>query len=341
MSSELQSHAAFEATLFGFFVRQFTKPKPIRADTKLTGQTAIVTGANTGIGLASCRQFLGFGLSHLIMGVRSQAKGDEAANQLRKEFPAADISVWIIDMQSYDSIQAFVEQCKSLPRIDMTVLNAALMKSTYTTVPSTDHEISVQVNYLSTALLSILLLPVLRSKKVPGAARPPVLSIVGSDLAYRVDIQTKGPTMQQFDTPEGYDQFLWYGRSKLLLTFFAAKLAEHVDPDEVLVNMVNPGTTKGTSFFREFSTLSGMMVGVLQFLFARGVDVGATTYLDAAVARGKGSHGSFVSDWTLKPYPLVWYTEEGREFDEKLWEETMEELNFAGASKIVADMTRR
>lgn len=305
MSSELQSQAPFEATLTGFFVRQFTKPRPIPAGTKLTGQVAIVTGSNTGIGLAACRQLLQFGVSHLIMGVRSQAKGDEAADKLRRDFPSSTISVWIVDMQSYDSVRAFVEQCKSLPRIDMTVLNAALMKSTYTTVPDTDHEISVQVNYLSTALLSVLLLPVLRSKKVPGASKPPVLSIVGSDLAYRVDIGTKGPVMRQFDTPQGYDQFLWYGRSKLLLTFFYAKLAEFVDPDEVLINMVNPGTTKGTSFFREFSTFSGMIVGILQFLFAREVDVGATTYLDAAVARGKGSHGSFLSDWTLKPYVLV------------------------------------
>lgn len=43
----------------------------------------------------------------------------------------------------------------------------------------------------------------------------------------------------------------------------------------------------------------------------------------------------------MNRFPLLWYTEEGKEFSEKLWEETMEELNFAGASKIVADMARR
>lgn len=301
MSSELESQAAFEATLIGFFYRQFTKPKPLPQGINLTGQVAIVTGSNTGIGLAACRQLLQLGLSHLVIGVRSRTKGDEAASQLRKAFPSATISVWIVDMQSYQSINAFVDQCKTLPRIDIAILNAALMKISFTTEPSTGHEVSLQVNYLSTALLSILLLPVLKEKKASGAERPPVLSIVGSDLAYRVDVETNGPVWPQFDSSEGYEQFEWYGRSKLLLTFFLSRLAEFVNPDDVLVNMPNPGTTKGTSFFREIPTLGGLMIGTLQFFFARRVDVGATTYLDAALARGVESHGSFLSDWAFKP----------------------------------------
>ncbi|OTB10572.1 hypothetical protein K445DRAFT_341462 [Daldinia sp. EC12] len=340
MSSKLESQAGFEATLIGFVYRQFTTPKPVPAETKLTGQVAIVTGCNMGLGFEACRQFLRHELSHLIMAVRSQAKGDEAADKLRKEFPDSNISVWTVEMESYDSIRAFVERCATLPRIDMVILNAALMKMAHTTVSATGHEITVQVNYLSTALLSILLLPVLKSKKIAGAQKPPVLSIVGSDLAYRADIETKGPILQQFDKPEGFGELLWYGRSKLLLTFFVAKLAEFVDADDVIINMPNPGTIKGTGFFRDFPTLAGKVVAVLHFIFGRRVDVGATTYLDATIARGKESHGSFISDWAIKPYPSIWYAAEGKEFNERLWEETMQELNFVGASKILADMKK-
>ena len=39
-------------------------------------------------------------------------------------------------------------------------------------------------------------------------------------------------------------------------------------------------------------------------------------------------------------YPPMVYTKDGQEIKERLWEETMEELNFAGASKIVQDMQR-
>lgn len=37
-------------------------------------------------------------------------------------------------------------------------------------------------------------------------------------------------------------------------------------------------------------------------------------------------------------YPKMWYTAEGQELKARLWEETMEELNFASASKIVENM---
>jgi hypothetical protein len=37
-------------------------------------------------------------------------------------------------------------------------------------------------------------------------------------------------------------------------------------------------------------------------------------------------------------YPSIMYAKEGQGIKERLWEETMEELNFAGASKIVQDM---
>lgn len=165
MSSELESHAGFEATFIGWLYRQFTKPKPLPAGTDLTDQVAIITGSNTGLGFEACRQFLKLGLSHLIMAVRSQVKGDEAADQLRSEFPTSNISVWTLEMESYDSIRAFADRCATLPRIDIVLLNAALMKMAHTTVPATGHELTMQVNYLSTALLAILLLPILKSKR--------------------------------------------------------------------------------------------------------------------------------------------------------------------------------
>ncbi|KAK8024075.1 short-chain dehydrogenase reductase family [Apiospora rasikravindrae] len=341
MSSRLESEADFEATVVGFLYRQFTKPKPTPAGISLTGQVALVTGSNVGIGLAACRQLLELGLSHLVMGVRSPTRGEAAADLLRRQFPAAVVNVWPLDMESYGSVRDFAARCATLPRLDIAILNAGLMKLAYSVVAATGHETSLQVNYLSTALLAILLLPILKkSKSKSKSSRPPVLSIVGSDLVYSTPLGTSsrgdGPILQQLDTPDGYNQFVQYGRSKVLLTFFFAKLAaEFVSPDDVLVNMPNPGTTKGTAFFREFPSVAARLWAVFQFLLARDVDVGATTYVDAAVARGSECHGSFLSDWAIKPFPKLWYTKEGQAFAERLWGETMEELQFAGASGIL------
>ncbi|RYP78228.1 hypothetical protein DL771_000705 [Monosporascus sp. 5C6A] len=338
MSSALESNAWFEATVFGFLWRQFTRPKPLPANIHLRDQVAIVTGSNVGLGLAASRQLLELELSHLVIAVRSPAKGDAAAGLLRKEFPESTISVWTIDLESYESTRAFAKQCATLPRIDIVILNAGLAKPLYATVPETGYEVTLQVNYLSTALLAILLLPILRAQKVTNAARPPVLTIVGSDMMYQADIEAKGPVLQQFNSPQEFSQFPWYGKSKLLLTLFVSKLAEFVSPDDVLVNMANPGMASGTAFFRESSTIAMKLMGLAQFVFARGIEVAASTYVDAALAYGKESHGSFTSDWAIKPYPKLWYTPEGRELMERLWEETMEELNFAGASKLIESL---
>ncbi|KAF5602433.1 short-chain dehydrogenase reductase family [Fusarium subglutinans] len=337
MSAKLEHEAAFEATFRGWLSRQFTTPKLLPSTLKRTEKTAIITGSNTGLGFEASRQLLELGLSHLIMAVRSQAKGDAAASALRAEFPDSTVSVWILDMESYDSVAAFATQCDTLPRIDIVILNAALIKPSFSRA-STGHELTMQVAYLSTALLTILLLPILKLKRTGADTRPPVITVVGSDLAYRADIQTTGPVLEHLDKDQGYSQFVWYARSKLLLTFFISKLAESVDPNHVVVNMVNPGTTRGTAFLREFSPLLARLAGALQYIFARPPDIAATTYLDACLVRGIESHGSFISDWTIKPYPDIWYKSPGKDLRERLWQETIREFEPFGVSKIIEDM---
>ncbi|KKP03456.1 retinol dehydrogenase 12 [Trichoderma harzianum] len=301
MSSQLESEASFEATTLGFLKRQFTRPKPLPAGITLDGQVAIVTGSNVGLGLSACKQLLQLGLSHLVMGVRSQAKGDVAAAQLRISFPSAMISVWIVDMESYDSVYSFASRCESLDRIDIVILNSGLIKTPYTVVQATGNEVTLQVNYLSTVLLTILLLPLLKAKKTDGDARPPVISIVGSDLVYKNEVELKGPVLPQFQQEETFNQFSSYGKSKLLQAIFVSKLAEFVNPNDVLVNVSNPGMTGGTDFFRGYPALVMKVIAIGQWILARPVDVAATTYLDAVLVQGEKSHGSFTSDWTIKP----------------------------------------
>ncbi|PFH62257.1 hypothetical protein XA68_14388 [Ophiocordyceps unilateralis] len=336
MSIQLQGRARFEASVLGFLYRQFTRQKPLPDDADLSDEVAVVTGSNVGLGLQAARQLLELGLSHLILAVRSRDKGDAAALLLRRDFPASVVSVWTVDFESYDSVRAFADRCATLPRLDIAILNAGLTKMSYTVASETEHEMTLQVNYLSTALLAILLLPILKASR----GRRSVLTIVGSDLAYQAAIETRGPVLQQLDKREGYSGFKWYGMSKLLLTLFVAKLADFVKPDDVLVNMVNPGMTRGTDFFREFPSLLLKLFAVGQWFLARSVPVAAATYVDAVVARGIESHGSFISDWAIKPYPAIFYTPEGRKVRDRLWEETMEELNFAGGATIVDSLSK-
>ncbi len=312
VSSQLAQGAERETTFLGLLRRQFMHPKPLPPALNLAGQTAVVTGANTGLGFEAARQLLSLGLSRLIVAVRSEPKGEEAAATLRREFPAARIDVWLVDMASYDSITAFARRCAdTLDRLDLALLNAGLQNLTYEVVASTHHETTFQVNYLSTALLSALLLPVLRAKaagRSSSSSGPPRLIVVGSDVMYwaQPDKVAAGPVLPQFDRRSGYHILGNYAKSKMALMAFVIRLASHVSPDDVVVNVVNPGLTAGTTlssghtkapWYDPRRYVFAAIVGLL----ARPIDVGASTYIDAAVVQGPESHGSFVSEWALKP----------------------------------------
>lgn len=83
--------------------------------------------------------------------------------------------------------------------------------------------------------------------------------------------------------------------------FFVARIAELVKPSDVLINLSNPGMTKGTSLGSDGLWIVKKLYDGAQYFLARSTEVGASTYLDAVLARGAESHGSFLSDWAIKP----------------------------------------
>lgn len=338
MSAHLEKDARWETSFLGFLYRQFFyRPKPIKAD--LSGQTAIITGANVGLGLETARQLLGLGLSRLILAVRSQAKGDAAAAALRRGHPSARVEVWLLDMSSYASIHAFAKRCvgDELPRLDIAILNAGVQNAQLTKNEHTGYDNTFQVNYLSTALLAVLLLPVLSERRAPG--KPARLSVVGSDTQYWASLDPpSGPILPRLSAPAKFDAMTQYSTTKFLLVGFIAKLAENVNPDEVIVNTVNPGLTASTDIGRDQE--ASLPFRIFVNTVGRSLEWGADTYVDGAVVKGRESHGSFVSDWTIKPYPAQYYTAEGSAIRDRLWEETMEELNFAGVSSIVSKLAQ-
>jgi NAD(P)-dependent dehydrogenase (short-subunit alcohol dehydrogenase family) len=343
MSANLEAEAAKESAPTGAIRRAFAKRKPLPAGIELQGQTAIVTGSNTGLGFEACRLLLKLGLSSLVMGVRSQARGDQAAKQLRGEFPAATVAVWLLDMDSYDSVRQFAESVTTLPRLDIAILNAGMVKASFATSPGSGHELNLTTNYLSSALLATLLLPILKSKKPPGSSRPSVLSVVGSDTMYDPGNWPKveGPVLQQWDDEKNFKAMIQrYASAKLLLAVYVSRLAEFVDPADVLVNTVNPGATKNTGLTRDAPFAVRMVFKLAFAILGRTAESGASIYLDGALAQGPESHGSFISDWAIKPFPKFCYTEQGQAFKNRLWDETMEEFNLFGASAILQGLKR-
>ena len=291
-----------------FWRNQFRTTIPLPDRTKLaslSGKVAIITGANTGLGYEAARQLLTLGLPHLVMGVRSIDKGKAAASTLRTANPKAKIDVWPLDMELYDSVETFARRCDTeLSRIDCVVLNAGLSRTTFATTKSTGHETDVQVNHFSTAFLTALLLPILKSKARPNGA-PARLTIVNSLTAHLCKFPNRNqrPLLSSFDDTSivPWDAQERYGVSKLLNQIFIVKLADHVNAKDVVINMVDPGLTKGTKLARDTSGLLRIAAGLFINICGRPVDQGAATYIHAMMEHGTESHGCFLMSNKIAP----------------------------------------
>ncbi|KAF9768595.1 hypothetical protein IL306_014068 [Fusarium sp. DS 682] len=337
MSAHLQHNAAWEASPLAFLSRQFIEGVPkIPKGVTLSGQTALITGSNVGLGFECARQLLTLDLSHLIIAVRNQTRGDNAAQKLRNEFPKAKIEVSLVDMASYKSIQNFVKRCETLPRLDIAILNAGLSRPQFERSDEAKHEMTNQINYLSTALLAILLLPVLKAKR--GTSGPAHLALVGSDMSYWAQwTGTSDSIWNVVDDPSTWSSNGAYGISKLLLMMFVGKLSECVSPDEVIVNFPNPGACRGTEFGADGkrSKFEQFLMSIAKPIIGRAVSTGARSYVDAIAVKGKESHGSFVGEGKVKPYPQIMYEPAGKALQDTAWKDLMKELSFAKPLEIL------
>ncbi|VUC36369.1 unnamed protein product [Clonostachys rosea] len=316
-------------------------PTTLRANVNLQGQTAVITGSNTGIGLECARQFLDLGLSRLIIAVRNVASGETARKLLLEGRSPNEhrIDVWKVDLSRYDSIQSFVKQCETLDRLDIFVHNAGVSKGKFELNPTTGHEELVQINHLSSALLSILMLPIIKDRNPPN--RPGRLVIVSSETAAWSKFKERDitPLLPTFDKPETFNQGEYgmrYWTSKLLGQFFITELVKHIPPSAVVINMCNPGMCYGSSLMRDFSgTFSGFVMGSFFRVLGYSASKGARSLTDAACNHGPESHGIYIEDGKLQPMaPMVYSSQETRAM-QKIWTDTLEELRFAGVHDII------
>lgn len=104
------------------------RDRPAGITPSLNGQTIVLTGANSGFGLATAKILPTLGVARLIIGVRSTESGEIAAESIRKVHPNCSIEVWKLDMLSYESVQAFAQRCAGIDRLDMAILNAGVVK---------------------------------------------------------------------------------------------------------------------------------------------------------------------------------------------------------------------
>ncbi|KAH7383960.1 hypothetical protein BKA66DRAFT_463182 [Pyrenochaeta sp. MPI-SDFR-AT-0127] len=288
-----------------FLYRQLfvAPPQVLPSQADLTGKTAIVTGANGGLGLETARQLLALGCK-VIIAVRDKKKGEEARESLacdQKLVSASMIEVWELDLLSYSSISDFINRAKGLEHLDIAVLNAGIWKVTED-FSSTGFEESIQVNYLSNVLLILLLLPIIRDKKV-GKEMGRIV-VVNSDVASwaRFEERDSEPLLPVFkEEMKHWDDTERYGSSKLLGQLFLSELAKHVPSSVVTISFANCGLCRGSSLGRQFSGIARKILDLAYWLIGRECSVGARTFVHAVTTLGQESHGQYIEDAKIQP----------------------------------------
>lgn len=174
--------SALLGLLFSYHYSQlFVTPDLPKTD--FTGQTIIVTGSSSGLGLEAARHFVRRKASLVILAVRDVKKGEQAKESIastestHRPDISSCIQVWELELARYDSVKAFAKQVETLDRVDKVVENAGVYPTQFETAEG--DEMAVTVNVVSTFLLALLLLPKLReSGRKTGVT--PTISVTGS-----------------------------------------------------------------------------------------------------------------------------------------------------------------
>ena len=237
-----------------------------------SGRVAVVTGANSGLGLITGRELARRG-AHVIMGCRSCAKGERAAEQIRAAAPGAALEVRELDLSSQESVRAFAEQVAAEhPKLDLLVNNGGIMAPPRTTT-SEGWELQLATNHLGHFALTGLLLDALRA-----GDRTRVVTV--SSLEHRPG-EMKWDDLQR---EHGYNARAAYQQSKLANALFGLELNRRLRAagESVVSVLAHPGWTEtnlqttGPRGLRQWLYVAGNKV------LAQGVEQGALPQLYAA-----------------------------------------------------------
>jgi NAD(P)-dependent dehydrogenase (short-subunit alcohol dehydrogenase family)/DNA-binding transcriptional MerR regulator len=198
----------------------------------LTGKTALVTGANSGLGLETTRALL-TAKAEVILAVRDTMKGEQVAQALRTTTGNARAHVLSLDLGSLAGVRQAAEEFQTRwSRLDILINNAGIMAVPQNYTPD-GFEMHFGTNHLGHFLLTLLLLPALK------AAAPSRVVVLSSSAHRRSDICFDD--LQYRSRP--YDKWEAYGQSKTANALFAVGLTRHCSNQGITANAVNPGAT--------------------------------------------------------------------------------------------------
>ncbi len=240
----------------------------------LHGRTAVVTGANNGLGRIVARE-LARGGAQVVLACRDADKGAMAATAIRAAVPAAAVEVSALDLASLSSVRAFSDRfLASHDRLDLLVNNAGVMAAPYQRTAD-GFELQFGTNHLGHFALTGLLLPALRDRQ--GARVVTVSSNYHKGQHVRFD---------DLQGERSYSRWAAYGQSKLANLLFAIELDRRLKAAGLpLISVAaHPGYSATNLQLSAPPLYERVVMRLTNRLLAQSAEIGALPILYAATA---------------------------------------------------------
>ncbi|MFC2027473.1 SDR family oxidoreductase [Chloroflexota bacterium] len=198
-------------------------------DGNMKGKICMVTGATSGIGLATAKEVAGQGAT-VIITARTAEKGESTVARLKRETGNQSVELLIADLSIQAQIRNLAQEFQNrYSRLDVLVNNAGAI-FLKRQLSKEGVELTFATNYVNYFLLTNLLLDTLK------ASAPSRIVNVSSDMQKNAKIN-----FDDLQAEHKYSSFGAYGQSKLAIILFTYELARRLEGTQVTVNAVHPG----------------------------------------------------------------------------------------------------
>ncbi len=238
------------------------------------GRTAIVTGANSGIGLEAARELARSG-AHVVLACRNAEKGEAALRDMKATAPDASVELAELDLGSLVSVKAFAARFTADQKgLDLLINNAGVMAPPRQ-MTADNFELQFGTNHLGHFALTGLVI-----RSMEGRANARVVNV--SSSAHRAG-------HMNFDDLQGeqhYGRWSAYGQSKLANLLFTFELNRRLAAasSKIISVAAHPGYAATNLQFVGIPTFLAPVMSVGNALFAQSAAMGALPTLYAATA---------------------------------------------------------
>ncbi len=273
-------------------------------DSHMKGKICMVTGATSGIGLATAKELAGQGAT-VILTARNPEKGESTVDYIQRETGNSSVEFMLADLSIQDQIRALAREFQNrYSRLDVLVNNAGAI-FLKRQLNAEGVELTFATNYINYFLLTNLLLDTLK------ASAPSRIVNVSSDMQKNAKID-----FDDLQAEHKYSSFGSYGQSKLAIILFTYELARRLEGTQVIANAVHPGFA-ASNIGKNNGWLGKIIVPMLKPFAMSSTKAAETSIYLASSPEVEGTTGKYFMKKKAVPSSPITYDEAAAR---RLWE---------------------